>query len=153
MPRVDHQSEFVPVNNDGVDLRVVRLEGKHTNLDGVIENLICDAAGKGTLYGNFYVRILTPVLVKHWKQKERGIFVRRKVKAATMELTQFCKCSGGLGAQVEELECVFTKHLTSVGEGAVPRRTLEKNLTQFAFELRNGLTDRGLSSVQAGGGS
>ena len=66
-----------------------------------------------------------------------------------MEFAEFRECSRCLGPEVEELLRVLTQYLAGVGEGAIPRGTFQKNLTQFSLQLCDGLAYRWLSSVKA----
>ncbi len=150
-PRVHDQREIVAVDDDGLHLRVVGLEGENANFDGVEQDFVGNAAGERALNGDFDVRVLAAVLVEKRQQVKAGVLVCGEVEAASVQGAQFGQSAGSFVAQVEKLERVIAQDVAGVGQRPVAGGALEEHFAEFGFELGDGLRDSRLGSVQPGG--
>jgi hypothetical protein len=49
--------------------------------------------------------------------------------------------------QIQQLLCIFVKHLPGVGQNAFPRRPVKQSLAQLILQLPDGLAHRRLRPV------
>ena len=83
--RAGDADELVAIDDGGAELGVVGPEGEETELYGVLENLIGDAAGKGALHGDFEAGMLATEGVENRQEVEAGVLVGGEVKAPEVE--------------------------------------------------------------------
>ena len=149
MRRWNHKCQLVAVHHNGAELRIVGAKRQHSHLHGVLQHLLGDIAGQGTLHGDPDHGMYPAELVQHRQEIQAGVLVGGDAQLALLQLPQLDERSPGLSAQVEQLLGVFLEHAAGIGEGAVARRTIEQQLAQFGLQLAHELADGRLSSAQA----
>src|SRR6187402_716923 len=150
---MDDEGESVPVDDDRADLRVFRAKGQDTELDGVRQDLIRDAAGQRAVHSDLDAWVLSAKDVQKRKQVEAGVFVRSEIQDAPVQGAQFFERAAGLRPEIEQFLRVFTEHFASVGQGTVAHGALKERFSEFCFEFGDGLADSWLGPAKAHGGS
>ena len=153
MARSDDADQLVTINNRRTYLRIIGAETDHTDLNGVREDLIGDAAGEGTLHGDLDVGVVAAEGIQHRKEIEAGVLIGGEGEAALLHGAQLGQRLPGFRAQVEHLHRVVVQNFAGVSEGAGAGAALEEGFAQFSFQPGDDLADRRLGAMQAGGGA
>ncbi len=150
---VDDESDVVLVDADGVKRVLLGAEGEDAELDGALEYLVGDAAGKGALDVDLNLRTGVAVELQAREQEVRGVLVGGEGEAAAGERAQLVDGRGSFAAQQEQALGVAAQDFAGGGEGAVAGVALEEAFAEFVFKTTDGLRDGGLGAVQANGGA
>ncbi len=150
---IDDKGEFVAVDDGRAELWVVWSEREKAELDGMKENIVWNAAGEGSLDGDFDAPVLLAEIGEQRQQIEAGVLVGGNVEAAGVQSAELADGGCGLGAEIEHFEGVFAEDFTRGGEGCIARTAFKEDLAKFCFEFGDGLTYRRLCAMQAGGGA
>ena len=92
--------QVVAVDDSGAELGVVGPEGEEAQFDGVLENLVGDAACEGALDGDFEAGVLVAEGVEDGEEVEAGVFVGGEVEAADVQGAEIVEGRPGFCAKV-----------------------------------------------------
>lgn len=153
MLRVDDEGDRVGVDGDGVEPRVLGTERKNAELDGSLQKLIGDLAGKGPLHGDADLREIPAKFVEDRKKPEAGVLIGCEGEAATLERAQLFEGGDGFAAQTQEALGEGAQQLAGGGERGIARGSLKKRLPYLLFQFADGVTDGGLGAAHARSGA
>lgn len=151
--RVDDKRDRVGIDGDGMEAGIIGAKGEYAELGGTFEDLVGDLAGEGALDGYAELRVGAAERIEHGKQPEAGVFVGGNDEAAAFEGAEFFKSRDGFAAKAEKSLGIAAQEPAGGGEGAVAGGALEQRLSDFIFELADGVTDGRLGTAHAGGGA
>ncbi len=143
-----HENQFVQVNDDGAQLRLLRIVSEDAQFRVVAQHVAGNVAAQRALHRDADHGMQAAELGQHRQQVERGKFVGGDAQLAALQLAQFGQRSGGIVTQVEQPLGILLQHAPGIGEQAFAGGAVEQRLADFLFQLVNGLADRRLGAMQ-----
>ena len=136
------------IDDDRLQLGVVRLIGDDAKIGAVVEHVAGDAAGEPAPHRDPDGRVEPAVLVQERQQVQARQLVGGDHELPAPQIPHVVQRRQRLSAEVHQAFRVLEQDLARIGEHAAPARAIEERLADLVLELADDLADRGLGAVE-----